>query len=345
MRRKRHLRHGVWAVALCAVLVYSAPTSHADEFYPGLPDSDGSYSVGFTNLAQSGLSYAKRAKQWFRAPDGIVAANTGVGSGPRVEHPDGSATARHWTDGAAYFVSPAGAPENYGYLAPMKVRSVGFGLMPVEATVQVSQRRKNGYPVPLKARVDAIFDYHPVDGHAVSLTSSDTVVKDAVNVRILDVRVDGVDLELTGNCRTVKPAPFTVVGPGYIIPEPHGEPGAQEKWFLEHDPSEYYNPLYGGTLEGSMTIPAFTGCTTASGDDLSALMTLSVSGPGNPVSARNGWPCTISKDNFGFWPAAPGQTTPKSLLEDARPSGNRIPDTARGCNGSKPFSYPERPAD
>jgi hypothetical protein len=334
MRRNRILRHGSWAVALAAVLVLSGQASRADDTYPGLPPVDDESALGSWNtVAQGGLSYAKRAQQWFRTPDGIVTARTGLWAETRAD----GITVREGADAEAYFVSPAGAPAPYGYLAPMTVRSVGFGLMPVEATVQVSQRREGGYPVPLRARLASTLHYAPGILQPVDLVASDTVVKDAFNIQILSVRVDGVDLGLTGDCRTVEPAPASLVGAGYTIPDPRA-PNAQENWFRSHDPSTYYNPLWGGDLVGTMTIPPFVGCTTAAGDDLSALMTLSVSGPDNPISARSGWPCGFFKGGAG-WPAAPGQSTPQSTM-DAVTSDSLDP----GCRGTKKFVYPERPA-
>jgi hypothetical protein len=250
---------------------------------------------------------------------------------------------REWRyTGRAFMVSPAGAPANYGYLPQMTVRSVGFGLIPVEATVQVSQRRENGYPVAAGAVVRGRDYYDATRPGGFSLQVGDgTVVDDAFNVQIVGVRVDGVDLSLTGDCRTVTPAPVHLVGPGYRIPDPYRTVPGQlwpQEWFRTQDPSTFYHPLMGGQLDGTMTIPPFTGCTTASGDDLSALMTLSVSGPGNPISARTGWPCARTIAGAG-WPLAPGQSTPKSTIADGwKPTGR----PTEGCNGTRPFDYPER---
>src|SRR5262249_54173610 len=142
---------------------------------------------------------------------------------------------------STYFVSPKGAPENYGYLEPMTVRSVGFGLMPVEATVQVSQRRSNGLPVPIHVLL-----------HNSALTmrpnnqwSGPDQVNDAFNLRIIAVKIDGVDLGLNGNCRTVEPAPVSMTSPEFVIPNAD-QPGAEAEWYHTHDPSTYFNPISGG---------------------------------------------------------------------------------------------------
>jgi len=337
MRRKRYLRHASWAVALCAVLVFTAQSSRADEWYPGLPDPAAGFGQEWQSASQGGLSYAKRAKQWFRSPDAMVTVNVFA----TIDSDDGKESHYHAT-GRAYMVSPAGAPENYGYLPQMTVRSVGFGMIPVEATVQVSQRRENGYPVAATATISGSDYYDPaVSGGVARQVADDTVVDDAFNVQIVGVRVDGVDLGLTGDCRTVTPAPVHMVGSGYTIPLPYrivrGEKWPQD-WYKTQDPSTFFHPLWGGQLNGSMTIPAFTGCTTASGDDLSALMTLSVSGPDNPISARIGWPCARTIAQVAY-PLAPGQSTPKSTIADGwMPTGQ----STKGCNGTKKFTYPER---
>src|SRR6478609_8540427 len=149
MRRRPLLARGGLAVLLLAALLTTAQSSQADdepEWYPGLPDlTFGTWS----NASQGGLSYARRAKQWFRTPAAMTTAEVAIPPNDPDDPGKGSVRAE------AYFVSPKGAPANYGYLEPMTVRSVGFGMIPVEATVQVSQRRENGFPVPVRVRLDA----------------------------------------------------------------------------------------------------------------------------------------------------------------------------------------------
>lgn len=277
--------------------------------------------------AQGGLSYAKRAKQWFRTPDAMVTFVANAANWPQEDNKK-----RFMSEGQAQMVSPPGAPETYGFMEPVTVRSVGFGLMPVEATVQVSQRRSGGYPIPMHARIDFVSHLDPVTGKILRQVTDQTTVKDAFNVRILKVRVDGEDLGLTGNCRTVEPAPVTMIGPAYTIEDPDRYPSYKTDWFRTTDPTTFFHPTFGGQLTGTLTIPAFTGCTTKVGDDLSKLMTLSVSGPDNPVVARVGWPCGVEKDGVG-WPLATGQNTPK-----------RVPAVVP-CAGTKKFEYPQRPAN
>ncbi len=328
MRRRQLIRRGIWAAALATALVFTAQASRADEWYPGLPDPDSNTGASWAGAAQGGISYAKRAKQWFRSSEGMVTFTA------RTDLLSSSAESRDYTaTGRAFMVSPKGAPANYGYMEQMTVRSVGFGLMPVEATVQVSQRRKGGYPVPLESTLSATDYYDPAAaGGVAKQVAHDTVVEDAFNIQIVKVRIDGVDLGLTGDCRTSTPAPVKMIGPGYTIHEPFRTTDYLAEWFRAQDPSTFFHPFYGGQLSGTMTIPPFTGCTTAAGDDLSALMTLSVSGPDNPVSARVGWPCGYEKEGVG-WPLAPGESNPKLV------------PAVGDCHGTKTFDYPPRPAN
>jgi hypothetical protein len=348
MSRKQRARRWLLAVAIATALAFTVQSSsQADEWYPGLPDNVGrDYfpapygSTGtWGGAAQGGMSYATRAKQWFRTSDGMVtyvAGGFSTGEDP-VTHIN-----TYGVRGAAFFVSPKGAPANYGYLAPMTVRSVGFGLMPVEATVQISQRRENGYPIALTTNIGGRTFYDPsFPGGASKQEGDPTPVSDAVNVQILKVKVDGVDLGLTGDCRTKTPAPLNVSTPAFTIPvafQPPHDPTIDvsyiAEWFRTHDPSTYFNPFYGGQLKGTITIPPFTGCTTKSGDDLSALMTLSVSGPDNPVTAVVAWPCATG----GGAPLPPGADTPKGV-----PDGWRSKVGDNGCHGAKKLPYPDRP--
>lgn len=334
MGRRRLLHRGGIAVLLAAALLSTAQSSQADEWYPGLPDATfGAWSVA----SQGSLSYTRRAQQWFRTPMGMTTAEFIYGNDP--DDPN-----HQWVSAEGYVVSPKGAPANYGYMEPMTVRSVGYGLMPVEATVQVSQRRENGYPIPVRVRLENYNDKRPrppgdPNPNVINDKSFEaTTISDSFNVRILAVKVDGEDLGLDGNCRTVKPAPVVVTSPEYTIEDYSRYPGYADEWYRSHDPSTYYEPTKGGELTGSMTIPPFTGCTTKAGDDLSRLMTLSVSGADNPVVVRTGFLCPFNVGSSNA-PAPPGISNPR--LGGGRHSGEDGYDP-RYCPGIKPFDYPER---
>ncbi len=334
MRRRRLLFRGGIAVLLVASMLTTAQSSQADddnepEWYAGLPDT----KLGnWATAPQGGLSYAKRARQWFRTPIGMATADY-----EEVKDPNDVFNQGVRADG--YFISPTGAPANYGYLEPMTVRSVGFGLMPVEATVQISQRRKDGYPIPVRFVSGNTETHIPVPGRGVRVDARywPITVTDAFNVQILSVKVDGVDLALNGDCRTAEPAPVVMKSPEYFIEYKNRDEGYEKQWFANADPSTYYHPLYGGELNGSITIPPFTGCTTQSGDDLSRLLTLSVSGSDNPVTARTGWPCEFRVKGAPA-PGPPGVSNP-GLGGGHAPQKGADP---RYCPGIKKIEYPNR---
>ncbi|SDE22417.1 hypothetical protein [Nocardioides lianchengensis] len=331
MRTRILLRGGV-AAALVALVMSGVQSSQADEWYPGLPDAT---FGAWTNTSQGGLTYATRAKQWFRSPTGMAVSEVFFGN------QDGE-PGRNWVRGQAYFVSPQGAPATYGYLESMTVRSVGFGMMPVEATIQVSQRREDGYPIPFDITMRNRLVRYP-GSDRLDRSYEAAAINDSVNVRVLAVRIDGVDLELDGDCRTREPAPVSLLSPAYVIEDAYRTTNTIEDWYRTQDPATYFHPSWGGQLSGTITIPPFTGCTTSAGDDLSDLLTLSASGPDNPISARAGWPCVL-RVNGAQSPMPPGVSSPKlgSAAGGETQFGGRVTD---GCVGVKPFAYPAREDD
>ncbi|MDG4865179.1 hypothetical protein P8605_44225, partial [Streptomyces sp. T-3] len=84
------------------------------------------------------------------------------------------------------------------------------------------------------------------------------------HLRLHDVRVNGVPLDVGPRCRTSRPIDTRLTGS--------------------------YPVTSGGLLEGVLDIPPFTGC-GANGEDLDPLLTATVSGPGNPLKIRQGPIC------------------------------------------------------
>ncbi|MEU6485375.1 DUF6801 domain-containing protein [Streptomyces sp. NPDC046887] len=82
------------------------------------------------------------------------------------------------------------------------------------------------------------------------------------HLRIHQVRLSGVPLDVGPRCRTVRKIDTSLSGE--------------------------YPFLTGGLLTGSITIPPFTGCRTPSGEDLSRLFTAAISGPGNTLRIQQG---------------------------------------------------------
>ncbi|WP_018653215.1 fibronectin type III domain-containing protein [Actinomadura flavalba] len=88
-----------------------------------------------------------------------------------------------------------------------------------------------------------------------------------MRVRVIKATVNGATLPVGPNCTTTTPAKLVLSG---------GKP-------------EYSNILLGGPLRGYYTIPPFKGCGV--GEKIDALLTASISGPGNYVKMRQGKIC------------------------------------------------------
>lgn len=84
------------------------------------------------------------------------------------------------------------------------------------------------------------------------------------HLRLYDVRINGVPLDVGPRCRTSRPVETELTG-SYPVSE-------------------------GGLLQGELDIPALSGC-RANGEDFDALLSGAVSGPGNALKIRQGRVC------------------------------------------------------
>ncbi|MGW0857378.1 DUF6801 domain-containing protein [Streptomyces sp. NPDC002690] len=96
------------------------------------------------------------------------------------------------------------------------------------------------------------------------------------SMRLYDVKVNGVPLDVGPDCRTAHPYKVVL----------HGD-------FTSGNP--YLNVLDGGPLNGTVDFPAFSGCGTG-GEDLDALFTASISGPGNTIAMNQANMCVPDAD-------------------------------------------------
>ena len=139
-------------------------------------------------------------------------------------------------------------------LPPAHATFLGFGFVPVSATMQLTEIGTTN--------VFAI-------GTASTLTINR--VFSEVSLRVYDVKVNGVPLSVGPHCQSVHPIVLRLIGSPNSIPP--------------------YSIQGGGPLTGEITIPPFTGCGV--GEDLDPLFTASISGPGNSVVLTQGIPCFI----------------------------------------------------
>lgn len=139
-----------------------------------------------------------------------------------------------------------------GGLPPSTATFLTFGFMPIKATMELTQVG----PIP----VEQVAQGGPPFLYWLKSTAT-------MSVRVRDVTVNGVPLDVGENCRSAVPMEIELVG---------GTP-------------DYTNILLGGPLQGFATIPPFSGCGV--GEDLDPLLTGSVSGPGNYVKMHQGSLC------------------------------------------------------
>ncbi len=262
---------------------------------PGLPDFGP--NDGWVGPEVTGIAQVKRAKQGVRFPPIFIGAYNRPGGGADDNQcvrfpPFKRKTNYHVT---AFFRSDPGAAEPWGYSSPFSTRTVAFGSIPVEATVQLRQPRdEENLPVGIEIRQE-LGDYCDGVGYSpypnlpgVPLNSryAPASVEGSVEVVVLRLKVDGVDLDLTGSCRTREPGPLSMTSREHFTANPENlQPG------VTPTPANilttpYLNIALGGLLFGTADIPPFAGCTTASGEDVSPLLTATISGPGNPVTMR-----------------------------------------------------------
>lgn len=315
---------------------------------PGTADSCNSSddyvnNGAWLNFPQVGMAGSTKSKQWARIPLSMMAANIifFYYNRPGSDVPGQKVENEFWYDIRAFFVSPQGSDRNYGDSALIPVRTVAFGSVPVEATLQVSQKRDaRGLPVPLRLKPH---DYKvvPPDSNFTSRTVVDSVALNAdVIFRVIDLTVDGIDLNLVGTCQTG--AALRLRSKELIVDEPVGYSNEQglSKLEMEFDPKVYQYGIQGGTLTGTLDIPAFSGCGTASGDDLSPLLTAALSGPGNPVSARVGATnCQIYDENYNARPIPPGVNNPKDPRAGCFVSWHPNPKIV---TVPEPFEFPDQ---
>lgn len=143
---------------------------------------------------------------------------------------------------------------------PAKATFLAFNFMPATAILDLAQAPGTDIEIDSHSYHDADFN-----------NFEDTTVTSELSLRIHDVSVNGVPLDVGPHCESVTPMDVTLHG---RLPD--------------------YEVNIGGPLTGTATIPPFTGCGV--GEDLDPLFTASISGPGNFMKLIQGAPCTYPPD-------------------------------------------------
>jgi hypothetical protein len=149
-------------------------------------------------------------------------------------------------DGPAQF-QYHGKPE----LPPIRATLLGFGFMPVSATLQLSEIGSLNIALIACTPTKPKFKCPDNPSHLALILGS-------VTLHIHDVAVNGVPLNVGSHCQTVSPFDLKL----------EGLPPAYDFLHLK------------GVLTGTVNIPQFTGCADGS-DNLNPIFDATVSGPGN----------------------------------------------------------------
>jgi hypothetical protein len=149
-----------------------------------------------------------------------------------------------------------GRPE----LPPAHATLLAFGFMPVSATIQISEIGPVNVGLISCGNGTKKLCPNPLLNRALFLG--------IVSLRIYDVSVNGVPLNLGPHCQTATPFELELTGvpPSYDISAIHG------------------------VLTGTVTIPSFSGCTDGT-DNLDPIFNATVSGPGNFAKVTQAKPC------------------------------------------------------
>lgn len=150
---------------------------------------------------------------------------------------------------------------------------LAFGFMPVTATLQLSELGTlNAYAIGPATPGEC-----PPHNKTCPITV--TTLYSRVELRIYNVKINGVPFNVGNSCQTSTPFVIKIAGQ-----------------------TPYYAVDLGGELEGTITVPTFTGCGV--GENLDSIFDATVSGPGNGVLLTQGVPC-FDQNNFDCPPCIP----------------------------------------
>lgn len=310
----RHVtwRRGAGLIAAALLIMAPLPAQAIPAPWPGLPAVPP--SAQWYGIQGNGFSEAARAQQWIQIPSQAIAfANTTTYTTFPPDDPQHRQFIVH-NRPLLFLSSPAGDRYGYGVGLPVTVQTVAFGAIPVQARVQLAQvRDAAGLPEPLMG--DGIEDSWTTPQQVrPGFTSTDRTrsvhLIGAVVLRVLDLSADGVALRLRSDCQTA-PISIDLDGAPDWEGDPLSDPRAQDpiptlgtasaNWMAARGEGTVGQ---GGAVSGTVAIPAFRGCRTAAGEDVSQLLTASISGPGNQVSVgfppMKGFACSSAIPPLNF---------------------------------------------
>lgn len=198
-----------------------------------------------------------------------------------------------------YPLSPlGGGGADVGLLAETRVNLLAFGSIPATATLTMRTPSSGGSVRPLMAHIWQRGTGYPIGCGPLQVAAPpiSALVEGKVEIRLSDLTVDGVSVDLGPNCRTETPVDLYLWGEtdrrGYY-PNSGGDLGAYDGLHpgsvIPLDDPFYFGHFEGRDLPASsgVHVPPFTGCGIGS-DDLSPVISAMASGPNNPVRAVQG---------------------------------------------------------
>jgi hypothetical protein len=159
---------------------------------------------------------------------------------------------------------------------PSTATFLSFGFVPTSATMHIEE-------------IGAINAFAVGVGESCNTCQQTTTVLTRARVRIDNVRVNGVPLDVGNSCQT---SPFNIIVVGSILSKPP------------------YSVNLGGPLTGMVTIPNFSGCGV--GENLNSIFNAAISGDRNFTLLTQGVECTVS-NAFGCDPKTGKPIVPKPL--------------------------------
>lgn len=161
-------------------------------------------------------------------------------------------------------------------LPPVTATFLALRFVPVTATLSLIERS----PVRIVSVSGITAPPFPITVKATTTLS----------IKVSNVKVNGVPLQVGPNCGTVRPVKLTLTGKGDNTLPPKG-----------------YTVPTGGPLTGTLTIPPFRGCGVT--ENLDQLFTGTISGPGNFVKMTQGKLCGPAQPQN--WTCPPPVPKPK----------------------------------
>jgi hypothetical protein len=166
---------------------------------------------------------------------------------------------------------------------PARDTFLTYGFMPTTATLNITQDPLKcvDYQGVLLATSDnclttaALNSGTDDNGNPIPTYYTETVAS-AITIRLSDVKVDGVPLNVGPDCHTATPATATLTASSV---------------------TSTYSLATGGPLTGTYTVPSFTGCGV--GENLDPLFDAAISGPGNYLKLIQGPSCLAGYGTTG----------------------------------------------